>query len=38
MGVLYVCLKGKLIQVKTPLYKLMDLDHSTIEEKYQFWK
>ena len=20
------------------LYKLMDLDHFTIEEKYQFWK
>ena len=26
------------IQVKTSLYKLMDLDHFTIEEKYQFWK
>ena len=32
----YVCLRGKLIQVKISLYKLMDLDHFTIEEKYQF--
>ena len=31
-----VCLRGKLIQVRMPLYKLMDLDHFTIEKKYQF--
>ena len=32
----YVCLRGKLIQVNMSLCKLMDLDHFTIEEKYQF--
>ena len=32
----HVCLRGKLIQVKMSLYELMDLDHFTIEEKYQF--
>ena len=31
-----VCLKGKLIQVKMSLCKLMDLDHFTIAQKYQF--
>ena len=30
-----VFLGGKLIQVKMSLYKLMDLDHFTTEEKYQ---
>ena len=30
-----VYLRGKLIQVKC-LYTLMDLDHFTIDEKYQF--
>ena len=30
--------EGKMIQVKISLYKLMDLDHFTIVEKYQFWK
>ena len=29
-----VCLRGKLIQVKMFLYKLTDLGHFTIEEKY----
>ena len=31
-----VYLRGKVIQVKISLYKLMDLDHFTIDEKYQF--
>ena len=31
-----VCLRGKLIQVKISLYKLMDLDHFTIEESINF--
>ena len=31
-----VYLRGKLIQIKMTLYKLMDLDHFTIEKKYQF--
>ena len=31
-----VCLRGKLIQVSMSLLKLMDLDHFTIEDKYQF--
>ena len=29
-------LRGKLIQVKMSLYKLIDLDNFTIEENYQF--
>ena len=29
-----VYLRGKLIQEKMSLYKLMDLDHFTIDEKY----
>ena len=33
-----VYLRGKLIQVKMSLYKLMDLDHFTIDKKSQFWK
>ena len=31
----YVWLRGKLVQVKMSLYKLMGLDHFTIEEKYR---
>ena len=31
-----VYLRGKLIQVKMSLYKLMDMDHFTIDEKYEF--
>ena len=31
-----VYLRGKVIQVKMPLYKMMDLYHFTTEEKYQF--
>ena len=31
-----VYLSGKLFQVKMSLYKLMDLDHFTIDKKYQF--
>ena len=33
-----VYLRGKVIQVKISLYKLMDFDYLSIDEKYQFWK
>ena len=33
---LSIYIRDKLIQVKMSLYKLMDLDHFTIDEKYQF--
>ena len=35
---LSVCLRDKLGEVKIPLEELMDLDHITIDEKYQFCK
>ena len=31
-----VCLRGKLIQVKTYIYELMDVDHFTFEKSIDF--